>query len=148
MTSDRKIAANRQNAQHSTGPTTPEGLAAIRYNSLKYGLFAETLILPGEDPAEFEAQLNDYRAEYQPATPSDEFLVRQLAVADWRLLRLYRLEAGFHDLQHQTLTDTPYLELAPEDAGPRSVLASFHRSEGRLERSAKNVREVLDHRRP
>src|SRR5207253_9756057 len=90
MLSDRKIEANRQNAQHSTGPSTPEGRAAVRLNGLKHGLCAESIVVPGEDPAAFEAMLDAYRAEYQPTTPSAEFLVRQVAMADWRLLRLHR----------------------------------------------------------
>src|SRR5882724_10438082 len=103
MTSKLKIEANRLNAQHSTGPTTPEGRAAVRLNGLKHGLCAETIVVPGEDPAEFEAMLNGYRAEYQPATPSAEFLVRQVAMTDWRLLRLHRLEAAFHTIRHKEL---------------------------------------------
>ena len=73
MSSELKIEANRQNAQHSTGPSTPEGRAAVRLNGLKHGLCGETIVVPGEDPAEFQAMLEAYRAEYQPATPSAEF---------------------------------------------------------------------------
>src|SRR5437773_8282277 len=157
MLSDRKIEANRQNAQHSTGPTTPEGLAAVRLNGIKHGLCAETIVVPGEDPAEFEAMLDAYRAEYQPTTPSAEFLVRQVAMADWRLLRLHRLEASFHTLKHKELDRTRRQDLQYDDdarlafidwmdAGPKSVLANFHRYEIRLERSAKNARQELDRR--
>ena len=79
MSTDRQIEANRLNAQHSTGPSTPEGRAAVRLNGLKYGLYAETLILPGEDPAEFEALLDRLDAEHQPATPTEEIFVSQIA---------------------------------------------------------------------
>ncbi len=34
MLSDREIEANRQNAQHSTGPTTPEGRVGVRLNGV------------------------------------------------------------------------------------------------------------------
>src|SRR5260221_7238804 len=156
MTTARQAEANRKNAQHSTGPTTPEGRAAVRLNGLKHGLCAETIVVPGEDPAEFEALLNAYRAEYQPATPSAEFLVRQVAMADWRLMRLHRVEAAFHNFRHKELSDTRREDLdlddtrlayiAMRDAGSKSVLASFHRYEIRLERSAKNARQEL-HRR-
>src|SRR6266446_7479299 len=115
MSSELKIEANRQNAQHSTGPSTPEGRAAVRLNGLKHGLCAETIVVPGEDPAEFEALLEDYRAEYQPATPSAEFLVRQLAMADWRLLRLHRVEAAFHNFRHKEISDTRREDLDLDD---------------------------------
>ena len=157
MLSDRKIEANRQNAQHSTGPSTPEGRAAVRLNGLKHGLCAETVVVPGEDPAQFEALLEAYRAEYQPATPSAEFLVRQVAMADWRLLRLHRIEAAFHTMRHKELDRSRREELQCDndarlafsewkDPGPKSVLANLHRYEIRLERSAKNARQELDRR--
>src|SRR5881398_1780965 len=83
MSTDRQIEANRLNAQHSTGPSTPEGRAAVRLNGLKYGLYAETLILPSEDPAEFDALLDRLDAEHQPATPTEEIFVSQEAMAIW-----------------------------------------------------------------
>jgi len=158
MTTDRQIEANRLNAQHSTGPSTPEGRAAVRLNGLKHGLCAESIVVPGEDPAEFEAMLEAYRAEYQPATPSAEFLVRQVAMADWRLLRLHRIEASFHTIRHKELELSRRLEdiqcdndgrlafIDWMDAGPKSLLANLHRYEIRLERSAKNARQELDRR--
>src|SRR5260370_22729973 len=115
MSTERQLEANRRNAQQSTGPPTPEGRAAVRLNGLKHGLCAETLVVPGEDPAEFEAMLEAYRAEYQPATPTDEFLVRQFAMADWRLLRLHRCEAAFYSLRHKQLDDTRSEDLAHDD---------------------------------
>src|SRR5437899_12178757 len=96
MLTHRKIEANRQNAQHSTGPSTPEGRAAVRLNGLKHGLCAESIVVPGEDPAQFEAMLEAYRAEYQPATPNAEFLVRQAAIPDWRLSHLHRIPPSLH----------------------------------------------------
>src|SRR5437762_6832361 len=156
MSTERQIEANRQNAQHSTGPTTPEGRAAVRLNGLKHGLCAETIVVPGEDPAQFEALLEAYRTEYQPTTPSAEFLVRQVAMADWRLLRLHRIEASFHTMRHKELELSRRLEdiqcdndgrlafIDWMDAGPKSRLANLHRYEIRLERSAKNARQELD----
>ena len=59
-TSVRQIEANRRNALHSTGPTTPEGKQASRLNALKHGLRAKEVTIPGqEDPAEFEVILRE-----------------------------------------------------------------------------------------
>jgi len=39
-TTDKQTAANRRNAQESTGPITPVGKAKASRNSLKHGLLA------------------------------------------------------------------------------------------------------------
>src|SRR5207245_10909013 len=94
--------------------------------------------VPAEQPAQLQALLDGYRAEYQPTTPGAEFLVRQVAMADWRLLRLHRLEASFHTLKHKELDRTRREDLQFDDdarlafidwmdAGPKSVLANSHR---------------------
>ena len=54
ITTKRQAAANRQNAMRSTGPRTPQGKQAAKWNALRHGLRPETLVLPDEDPEEFE----------------------------------------------------------------------------------------------
>src|SRR5690242_6895299 len=88
-----QITANRLNAQKSTGPRSAEGKAAARFNSVKHGLDAESLLLPGEDPAEYEKLAADYRAEFHPATPSENFHVETMIRADWHKRRFEKLEA-------------------------------------------------------
>ena len=157
MSTDRQIEANRLNAQHSTGPSTPEGRAAVRLNGLKYGLYAETLILPGEDPAEFEALLDRLDAEHQPATPTEEIFVSQIAMASWRRLRVQRMEAAFYKNKHKdliskdhrwyiALDDNGRLALIAQhdaDCGSKSVLAGFQRYEARLDRSILSATQEL-----
>src|SRR6195256_5847565 len=96
MASEKQIAANRLNAQKSTGPKTPEGRAAVRLNGVTHGLNAKTLVLKGESESDFTALLDSYQAEHAPATPTEEALVVQLAMATWRLRRLYHAEAGYY----------------------------------------------------
>src|SRR5438270_859066 len=150
MASQRQIEANRLNAQKSTGPSTPDGRAAVRLNSLKYGLYAETLILPGEDPAAFEALLHGFDAEYQPATPTEKGFVNQIAMATWRRARIQRMEAAFYKSEHKSLIqhDKWYAELddtgrlaliAARDAGANKLLDSFSRQEARLNRAIKSA---------
>ena len=142
MATDKQFAANRQNAQKSTGPKTPEGRAAVRLNGVKHGLTAETIVLKGESEADFTAMLDSFEAEHAPTTPTEEALVVQLALANWRLRRLYHQEAGFYTSQLKTLASIQK-DLNLDDAGrmghaagwAESTLGLFNRQEARLERT-------------
>ena len=54
LVSDKQHEANIRNAQHSTGPKTEEGKAAVRMNALTWGLRAKSFLITGEDPAEYK----------------------------------------------------------------------------------------------
>jgi hypothetical protein len=141
MATEKQIGANRLNAQHSTGPKTEEGRAAVRLNGVTHGLTAETLVLPGESEADFTSLLASYEAEHQPATPSEKALGVQLAMAAWRLRRLYHAEAGFYTLRlkdlearanDNKLNDSGRLALVVDFS--ITTMAMFNRQEARLER--------------
>jgi hypothetical protein len=59
MATEKQIAANKRNAQKSTGPTTEVGRANSSRNALKHGLTAEQVTIEGEDPKQFEAFRDD-----------------------------------------------------------------------------------------
>jgi hypothetical protein len=88
ITSPLQQAANRRNAMRSTGPNTPEGKAAIRLNALKYGLRAKTVILPSEDPAEYEQLWSDLESDWQPQSRTERLCLEQMATSQWLLARL------------------------------------------------------------
>jgi hypothetical protein len=87
MASQKQIAANRRNAQKSTGPKTPEGKQAVRLNALKHGLRAGIAVLPTENAESFQKLCDDLEAEWQPQTPTEQLLLEDMAVAHWRLIR-------------------------------------------------------------
>src|SRR3979411_1454298 len=142
MATEKQIAANRLNAQKSTGPRTPEGRAAVRLNGVKHGLTAETLVLKGESESDFTALFDSLEAEHDPITPTEEALVVQLAMATWRLRRLYHSEAGFSAYKLRGATDNRK-ELNLNDSERLGYVTSlstetlplFNRQEARLERT-------------
>jgi hypothetical protein len=142
VATDKQTAANRLNAQKSTGPRTPEGRAAVRLNGVKHGLTAETIVLKGESQADFTNMLESFEAEHAPTTPTEEALVVQLALANWRLRRLYHQEAGFYTSKLKTLASIQK-DLNLDDAGRMGHLVGwsepelglFNRQEARLERT-------------
>ena len=92
MATNAQIAAAVANAQHSTGPRSPDGKAASSMNATKLGLFAQSPILPGEDPKELAALTRDYLDEYKPKTPTERALLDDLVLADWFKRRYRRIE--------------------------------------------------------
>ena len=46
MTTERQIAANRANAQMSTGPRTPHGKAISSRNNARHGLYSSAPVIP------------------------------------------------------------------------------------------------------
>jgi hypothetical protein len=93
MTSLAQLTANRSNAQRSTGPRTEPGKAASRFNALKFGIEARSLVLPGEDPAALEALALEYHQQLNPSGPLEDYLVRTIVQADWNRRRYTRVEA-------------------------------------------------------
>jgi hypothetical protein len=88
-----QIESNRRNAQRSTGPATPEGRNAVRLNALKYGIHAQSLLIPGEDPAEFDALAAELQSIWRPFDIVERQYVDQLTTSSWRLNRLLNAEA-------------------------------------------------------
>src|SRR6202022_2471118 len=74
------------------GPRTREGRIKCSKNSLKHGLAAGKIIIPGEDPAEFEALVADFEEDYQPETNIEAVLVHDLAKFHWLKERAIRLQ--------------------------------------------------------
>ena len=91
MATAAQVRANRENAKRSSGPNRTD---RTRFNGLKHGLRAEQVVLPGEDPAEFEAELQAWLDDWRPRSHTRAVLVERAAVASWRLRRAVRSEAA------------------------------------------------------
>ncbi len=92
--SEARLAANRKNAELSTGPRTPEGKAVSRANALKHGLTGAGVALPDEDAAEIGRRFEVMQAELRPASEVGRFLVQHAALMMVRLERCARHEAA------------------------------------------------------
>jgi len=83
MTSDRRAAANRNNAQKSTGPRTAKGRKAVRGNALKHGLSAQVVVTLGEDAEAFRVMADSHLAAFRPRSDVELELVNTFTVAAW-----------------------------------------------------------------
>src|SRR4051794_26026688 len=95
MASLKQIAANRANAQKSTGPRTPEGKTRARINALKTGLYAELEALPWEDQSDLETLTLSFYAQFNPATPEERTLLDIVIRSEWSLRRTAHVEANY-----------------------------------------------------
>src|ERR1017187_4142160 len=135
MATPAQIAANRANAQMSTGPRSAEGKSASRFNALKHGIDAASIVIPGEDPAEYDALAADYLSDFRPQSPSEFFHVETMLRADWQKRRLQRVEA---DLSRTLLAESPGASFAAAllSASPAAkLLARVQRQIAAFERT-------------
>ena len=93
MSTQAQLAANRANAQHSTGPQSAEGKATISLNAIRHGLTGAFIFLPGEKPEAFDKLQNDLLAEHQPETATETLLVESMAQHYWLQQRAVRLQS-------------------------------------------------------
>jgi hypothetical protein len=163
MATQSQIDANRRNAQKSTGPTTPEGRAAVRHNALKHGLTSEVLIPMDEDRPEFDRLCDAFETEFQPVGPTEESLLENLVASKWRLGRARKEETGFfvkraleleHDSQEyrEAARNTRLAIIVDLDSAGPNTLAKISRYEARLERSfykaLSELRRIQSQREP
>jgi len=90
--SDARLAANRANAQHSTGPRTEEGKAKVSLNAVKTGLTGRTVLLSSEEAAPYQALLLEFEKALQPVGVEERALVQSIIDCRWRLDRIPGLE--------------------------------------------------------
>src|SRR3954451_11075101 len=72
--SPARLAANRANASRSTGPRTPLGKSASKFNGLVHGMRAESDVLPGEDPQELQRRIDVWAVELGADTEAERYL--------------------------------------------------------------------------
>lgn len=91
-TSQKKVEANRRNAQLSTGPTSPEGKKTSSLNASKHGLLVKDVVITTRDNKEDQAEFDDLLAEmrdwYRPVGIVEDLLVREMTISFQMLLDL------------------------------------------------------------
>ena len=100
MSTEAQIAANRANAELSSGPQSEEGKAASSRNNTKHGLsYVNTyfFLLPCESSYAYDNLLMDLRNEHSPMTRTEDTLVERMAQHHWLRCRAEFFESKCFD---------------------------------------------------
>jgi len=151
MATTAQINAAIANAQHSTGPRTPEGKAASSRNSLKLGLFAQAEILPGEDPDALAHLAREFQQTYQPEGADETMLLNDLVRALWLERRYARIETEVINIRYAALSPEDRANalgaIFIQDAEGANVLQKIDRRRAAARRQAERARKELEIRR-
>ncbi len=102
MTTSAQIRRNQQNAKHSTGPRTIEGKNRSKYNAVKHACTAKLVLLPAEQPAEFNKRTKAFFDHFMPQNPYEVVLTEDAVYCSWQVKRCR--EAGWARLHTRAVT--------------------------------------------
>ena len=105
MASPAQTTANAANAQHSTGPRTPEGKIAAAQNSRTHGFTARNLVIAVDEQPEFESLRNALASEIKPEGELENIEFDLLLHAAWNLHRISKQEASLMHGERDPLLD-------------------------------------------
>ena len=105
--SNRKLAANRANAQNSTGAKTTAGREAVSQNRTTHGLCGRFTVLANENPIAFDQLFERFLQNEKPVDDVERELVLKMARHTWLSDRAQRYQDACFLIQPQTEEDKP-----------------------------------------
>jgi hypothetical protein len=142
------LSPNRENAQQSTGATTPAGTERSSKNATRDGLTGQTLIVSPEERESYEAHVQHYMDHHKPTAQKHRQLVQQLTDAHWSVHQAFVLQSNAIALinaisVHMSQSGDP-AAIAAALAPATRQLNTFSIYETRRRRAAKEVQAELD----
>jgi hypothetical protein len=98
MATDKQLAANRRNAQHSTGPRTPAGKNIARFNAIRHALTGQFTIVAPTDHAAFITLSHRLTADLKPTGEQELQIAHRIVRDTWRLHRASANEENIYAL--------------------------------------------------
>ena len=92
MVSEKRIEANRRNAQKSTGPRSIDGRARSSMNALRHGITGQVSIMTVEDRAAHDKFVQELIESLQPEGAVELQFASVIAEDFWRLQRIRAVE--------------------------------------------------------
>ncbi|HEX7360356.1 MAG TPA: hypothetical protein VF283_07675 [Bryobacteraceae bacterium] len=120
--SPAQLAANRTNAQFSTGPRSAAGKQTSSLNAVKTGLTGRTVLLPTDDVAAYEHHVREFMKELNPVGIREQCLAQSIADNMWRVLRIPALESAIFSRGYTEFAK----QFENEDPANRPALIECH----------------------
>ena len=117
MATEEQIAANRRNAQLSSGPKTEAGRNRSRMNALRHGLTGQVTTMTDEDRAAHDQFSKALMKDLAPDGAMEIQLAQRVATDSWRLNRASAIEDNIFALGQlqnggQACPDVPQIDAA------------------------------------
>jgi len=123
--SEKRRAANRENAKRSTGPRTQAGRERSSRNAVKHGFRSSSFaVVRLEDLDEVEKFKADAVACYKPVNAQELIAVERIAMSQQLIFRGARLDAGmFTSALNDVLdrTNNPLIPMDPDMVGDGDI---------------------------
>src|SRR5947209_5049905 len=92
MLSEKQLAANRANAEKSTGPRTEAGKERSKLNACRHRLTGQVTTMTEPDRAAFNKFMDGIVTHWSPVGPMEIQLAQRIAHDSWRLNRAAAIE--------------------------------------------------------
>ncbi len=146
MATPAQVTANNANAQFSTGPRSVEGKAVSSRNSLKLGIHAQAMIIPGEDIADLEELTTAHEQKFQPVGPVEAELLETVIRSAWMKRRYARIETEYLGARIAALpegTEYPLGAVMVQDAANGNTMQKIFRRQQAAQRDWYKAIETL-----
>jgi hypothetical protein len=105
MISEKQLAANRRNAQRSTGPRTEEGKKVSALNARRHSLTGQVTAMTDADRIMHDAFSAAILENLAPEGAMETQLAQRIATDSWRLNRICAVEDNLFALGHNAHSD-------------------------------------------
>src|SRR5580658_5183262 len=135
MSTDAQIAANRINAQASSGPRTAAGRSRVSRNAISSGLYSSRDFVRPEEHDLYAEFCAGFEINLAPEGAVEQTLAAEIIHAAWRLRRCSVVEAAMtcvEDGESDPMLDHPQQQ--PVDRARAQAHRLFHRTTAELRR--------------
>ena len=128
--SPAQLAANRRNAQKSTGPKTEAGKANARFNARRHGLTGQFYCMSAQDQDAYQAFETNLLTDLKPVGHYENQIAISIIQDHWRLNRSRATEFNLYGRGHDQRADA--VDAPNENTHAATTMAETCRDDNRI----------------